>query len=128
MGNQIVLPTTEALLDAMGIAKASSEAAEYLRDQFVEKINSAGKNDTAASLIEQIEMFADQVAMQLNPNEESWSGKVETAYTTFNKLHDEIAAAAAETLGTSEDEHANEEEHRLNFAIDEDGNFVRGWS
>ena len=125
--NKVVLPSKEALLDAMSVATTSSDAAKYLRDRFVEIITGAKMEEAASELISQIHMFADQVTMQLKASSRSWKGET-TSPTTFTNLHHELADAAAETLGKSGSEEAAELEHQLNFAIDNDGNFVRGWA
>jgi hypothetical protein len=127
MSKNVVLPSKDALLDAMSVAKASSDGAQYLRDRFIDIINGAKMNETAAELVSQIQMFAAQITMQLKTSSKSWSGQ-EISTTTFSKLHDEIAEAAAETLNQSAPEEAASLEHQLNYAIDNDGNFVRGWA
>ena len=124
---KVVLPTKEALLEAMAVARASSDGAKYLRDRFVEIITGAKMNEVAAELVAQIHMFADQVTMQLKANSNSWSGQ-ETSTTVFTNLHGQIAQTAAETLTQSTPEQKAELEHQLNYAIDKDGNFVRGWA
>jgi hypothetical protein len=126
MREKIVLPAKDALLDAMAIAKTSMEGANYLKDRFSDIISKAKLGDVTDELKQQIEVFAKQVWMQLAPNPGVWDGK-ERAATTFTNLHANIADEAFAKLVESSPEEAQQLEHVLNFAIDEDGNFVRGW-
>lgn len=126
MPNKSVLFTREALVAAMEVAKGSVVAAGYLLSQGKKIFTAAKKNEEFKELISKLESFVSQVEMQLMVDTGAWSGK-ETPSSTFHSYQSEIAEEAAKILGGIQISEKASSTHKLSYAFDDSGHFVRGW-
>jgi hypothetical protein len=124
---KVNLPTKDALLNAMILAKNSKEAADYLVTRFDALLVKAKIGDAANELKEQIHLFAQNVGYQLAGNKDSWRGK-EAMDSLFEVMHENIANEATSFFNKINEQQAEKIGVRLDFAINEQGRFLRGYS
>lgn len=123
-GIKVNLPTKEALLEAMALAKNSKDAAAYLATRFNEVLVNAKVGPEGNELKERINVFAKHVAYQLENNGRAWSGQ-EAGESLFKNMHSSIANEATAFLDNLKQEGVQEFEIQLDYAISEDGQFLR---
>jgi hypothetical protein len=121
---KVNLPTKEALLEAMNVAKNSKDAANYLATRFDEILVKAKVGPEADELRERVHVFAKHVAYQLDQNGGAWKGR-EAEESPFKNMHAHIADEATAFLGNLKQEGVQDFEIRLDYAINNDGQFVR---
>ncbi|PJD91555.1 MAG: hypothetical protein CK426_00435 [Legionella sp.] len=120
------MPSEDALLKAMEVSKSSAEGAAYLNQQMNTIVTKAKMKESSANLLLYIDLFAEQVKMQFGSQSRIWNG-AEAETTLFNVMHAQIADSAAQMFASVQDKKEELQEVNLNFAIDEKGNFLRGW-
>ena len=122
---KIKLPVKEALLDAMSVAETSVEAADYLASRFKEILTRAKMTDTYADVLQKVEDFAKYTQFKLLSAAQPWRGQSSNA-TEFTNLQSNMANEAAKNLESMNI--GTEKEVLLDFAINNQGDFIRGYS
>lgn len=125
MKTKPVLPTKPALLDAMALAKNSSDAANYLATRFDDILIKAKVGSEADGLRQVIHDFAQQVAYQLQSNQRSWEGRA-TEDSLFKNMHARMADEAASFFEQMQPNKEQKAEIRFDFAINDNAEFIRG--
>lgn len=118
-------PTTDEIKEAMEMAGASIEGAQYLaarvknlaaNSKFMNKSPELRDNIIAA-----VDKFVEYVEFKLTANGQPWSGQqVETS--DLRNMQENIAEAAAKELS------GKLTDVRLDYAVSEKGHFVRGYA
>jgi hypothetical protein len=123
----MALPTAQALTDAMEVAGSSPEAAKYLRDQLGELFVKSKKNKEGAGLMDQLDKFVESVVSQYASNTQAWEG-IKGERSPLTNMYAQIAEQAASVLTGHEKELESIATYTMNFAINKNSGFIRGYS
>ena len=123
----VALPTKEALLDAMELTKNSKDGAEYLALRFEETLAKAKVGDEANDLKDRVHSFAKNVSLQQASNPGVWSGSVREP-SLYRNMHENLADESTSFLEQNKTEPSQNVEFQLDFAINDNGEFLRGYN
>ncbi|KTC87089.1 hypothetical protein [Legionella brunensis] len=118
---KIILPDADALKKGKEVAN-TEEGANYLRDQFEERLKAAGKFEEAQPAVANIRDHAEMVRMQRETTNDFWSGKA-MPLSDFQNFQHNIADNVAKKL-TSQVEGSI----KVDFAISDKAHLMVGHS
>jgi hypothetical protein len=125
MREKVWVPVTGQIQKAMEVAETSVEAADYLVTRFTEILAQARLSDKpdGKAMLARVEDYAKYVKFKLNSSAQPWIGE-EGATTGFKIMQENLARDAAALFK----EEAIEGDLRLDFAVSNKSEFIRGYS
>lgn len=116
------VPLKEELLQAMKVAQASAEAADYLVMRFKAILSEAKLLDKSKDIIAKVEDFAKYVHFKLLSSAQPWSGEIPQT-SDFQNMQQHLAQEATKQI-----EETMQGELTLDLAIKDTGELLRGYT
>lgn len=123
MREKVWVPLTDQIQKAMEVAETSVEAADYLAQRFRAILKQAKLLDKSQEMLARVDEYVAYVKFKLISNAQPWFGEAAKP-SDFKIMQENIGNDAAQAFKAQEVAGSL----RLDYAISEKGDFIRGYS
>lgn len=121
------VPLKSEIISAMEVAKTTTDAAEYLRDQFIKVLTDAKMVNESEDIIAKVNEFVKYVHYSLASKTDAWLGQLGES-SDFKNMQRNMADNISSALDESIKDHDIKMPLKLDIAINDLSQLLRGYS